>query len=205
MSWIHYLLIYCGVCYIGIICLYAYNRWKRPNRIDGDIKLIIIIILVAPLIPIVMPFGLIVESIINRKENVMRKKREEEEEKRENEIKTKLGLSADENYLCFSRMGGVGIIECSDCGHKEKIVCFTHGAYQCNIGRQCPNCHTFVVEYNESKKYHCFGDAEKDLVCRKCGTIIRKKEESIFKGNDEPLFCPKCHSARLHYHMIYIT
>ena len=89
MSWIHYLLIYCGVCYIGIICLYAYNRWKRPNRIDGDIKLIIIIILVAPLIPIVMPFGLIVESIINRKENVMRKK----EKKRKKKGRTRLKQS----------------------------------------------------------------------------------------------------------------
>ena len=45
----------------------------------------------------------------------------------------------------------------------------------------------------------------KTFVCPKCGTLIRKKEENILKGNNDPLFCPKCHSARLRYDMIYIT
>jgi hypothetical protein len=205
MSWIHYLLIYCGLCYTGIICLYVYNKWKRPDCFGDDIKIIIIIILIAPLIPFILPVGLIAESVINRKKIIMRENRRKEEEKRENEIKSKLGLRADENYLCFSRMGGFGVIRCCDCGYQEKITCFTHGSYSCSIGRQCPHCHAFIVENNSSKKYHTFGDRKEDFVCPRCGVVVSKKDESFLKGNDDPLFCPKCHSARLHYHMIYIT
>jgi predicted RNA-binding Zn-ribbon protein involved in translation (DUF1610 family) len=75
----------------------------------------------------------------------------------------------------------------------------------CEIGRQCPNCHSFVVEHNESQEYHKFGKSEEDFICPKCGAVIRKKEESILKGNDDPLVCPKCQSHRLDYHMSYIT
>ena len=60
-------------------------------------------------------------------------------------------------------------------------------------------------EYNESEHYHTFGKADKDFICKHCGTVVRKKEEDILKGNDDPLFCPKCHSPRLRYHMDYIT
>ena len=124
---------------------------------------------------------------------------------KEQELKKKLGLKADENYLCFSRMGGAGSIECKDCGHKEEIISFIHGDTSCLIGRQCPHCHAFVVEKNESQEYHTFGEATEDLVCPECGTVIRKKNEYFLKGNDDPLFCPKCHSARLIYNMRYIT
>lgn len=127
------------------------------------------------------------------------------EELKENELKAKLGLRPNEDYLCFSRMGGFGTIECVNCGYKEEITSFIHGINSCSIGRQCPNCHAFVIECNESEHFHSFGEAKEDFVCRHCGTVIRKKEEDILKGNDDPLFCPKCHSARLHYHMLYIT
>lgn len=123
----------------------------------------------------------------------------------ENKLKEKLGLRPDEDYLCFSRMGGVGVIRCKDCGHEEEIVCFTHGFMSCHIGRQCPHCHAFAVEYNEGQEYHEFGESTEDFICPECGEVIRKKEENILKGNDDPLFCPKCHSPRLEYVMRYIT
>ena len=120
-------------------------------------------------------------------------------------LKKELGLGPDEDYLCFSRMGGVGIIECKDCGHQEEVVSFVHGVMSCDIGRQCPHCHAFVVEHNEGQAYHEFGKATQDFVCPECGTVIRKKEEDILKGNDDPLFCPKCHSPRLVYDLSYLT
>ena len=202
MNWMCYLLIYCGMCYLVFICIYVYNIWKGKDIIDEEPKVkIMFFLVVPPLLPIMFPVFIISDRISKRKET----KKNREEEQKKNELKAKIGLRADENYMCFSHMGGAGVIKCADCGYEEKITSFTHGSYSCTIGRQCPNCYAFVVEYNESEKYHCFGDAEEDFVCRKCGTIIRKKEEAISKGNDDPLFCPKCHSARLHYHMIYIT
>ena len=122
----------------------------------------------------------------------------------ENKLNDESALEPDEN-LCFSRMGGFGVIKCLDCYHREEIVSFVHGAMSCDIGRQCPYCHAFVVEHNESQEYHKFGEATEDFVCPECGTIIRKKEESILKGNDDPLFCPKCHSHRLQYRIRYLT
>ena len=123
----------------------------------------------------------------------------------ENKLKEKLGLKPDEEYLCFSLMGGAGIIKCEDCGHQEEIISFVHGAMACDIGRQYPHCHAFVVEHNEGQEFHAFGQSTEDFVCPECGTVIRKKEEDILKGNNDPLFCPKCHSARLRYIMSYIT
>ena len=123
----------------------------------------------------------------------------------ENKLKEKLGLKPDEEYLCFSRMGGAGIIKCKDCGHQEEIISFVHGIMSRDIGRQCPHCHAFVVEHNEGQEFHAFGESTEDFVCPECGTVIRTKEEDILKGNNDPLFCPKCHSARLRYIMSYIT
>jgi hypothetical protein len=125
--------------------------------------------LIAPLIPIILLIGLIVIKIDDINKAIKKKQKE-------NEIKSILGLGADEDYLCFSRMGGVVIIKCGDCGYQEKITCFTHGFYSCNTGRQCPNCHAFLVECEE---YHKFGDAEGDFVCSKCGAVVRKKDGHI--------------------------
>ena len=202
MNWMCYLLIYCGMCYLVFICIYVYNMWKGKDIIDEEPKVkIMFFIVVPPLLPILFPVFFISDRISKRKETI----RNREEEQKKNELKAKIGLRPDENYMCFSHMGGAGVIKCADCGYEEKITSFTHGFYSCTIGRQCPNCHAFVYEYNESEKYHTFGKATEDFVCEHCGTTVRKKEESIFKGNDDPLFCPKCHSARLHYHMVYIT
>ena len=127
------------------------------------------------------------------------------QQEKEKDLKNSLGLEPNDPYLCFSRIDGAGVIKCRDCGYEEEIISFTHGMMSCEIGRQCPNCHSFVVEHNESKKYHEFGEAKEDFTCPKCSSVIRKKEESIFKGNDDPLVCPKCQSLRLDYHMSYIT
>ena len=123
----------------------------------------------------------------------------------ENKLKEKLGLRPDEDYLCFSRMGGAGVIMCKDCGYEEEIISFTHGMMSCDIGRQCPHCHAFVVEHNEGQSFHQFGETASDFICPECGAVIRKKEEDFLKGNDDPLFCPKCHSPRLQYLMSFIT
>lgn len=176
--------------------------WKGKDIIDEEPKVkIMFFIVVPPLLPILFPVFFISDRISKRKETI----RNREEEQKKNELKAKIGLRPDENYMCFSHMGGTGIIKCADCGYEEKITSFTHGSYSCTIGRQCPNCYAFVYEYNESEEYHTFGEAKEDFVCKHCGAVVRKKEESIFKGNDDPLFCPKCHSVRLRYRMIYIT
>lgn len=202
MNWMYYLLIYCGICYLVFICIYEYNMWKGKDIIDEEPKVkIMFFLVVPPLLPIMFPVFIISDRISKRKETI----RNREEEQKKNELKAKIGLRPDENYMCFSHMGGAGVIKCADCGYEEKITSFTHGSYSCTIGRQCPNCYAFVYEYNESEEYHTFGEAKEDFVCKHCGAVVRKKEESIFKGNDDPLFCPKCHSARLRYRMIYIT
>jgi DNA-directed RNA polymerase subunit M/transcription elongation factor TFIIS len=179
------------------ICIYVYNRCKGKNIIDEEPKVKNAIILAVPLLPILFP----VVFISKMKEMV----KDREDKQKEKELKASIGLRPDEKYQCFSHMGGVGIIKCGDCGYQERITCFTHGAFSCNIGRQCPKCHAFLVEYNESKEHHTFGDSNVDFVCSKCGTVVRKKEEPILKGNDDPLFCPKCHSARLYYTPMYFT
>lgn len=130
---------------------------------------------------------------------------EMKQQENKNELNNTFDIELNEQYLCFSRMGGAGVIKCRDCGYEEKIISFTHGMMSCSIGRQCPECHSFVVEDNESQEYHVMGKSENDFVCPKCGAVIRKKEEHISKGNDDPLVCPKCQSQRLDYHMSYIT
>jgi predicted RNA-binding Zn-ribbon protein involved in translation (DUF1610 family) len=156
---------------------------------------------VGPFVIAILPF-IVIGYFFNDMFGKIKKRRKLKEERKFN---ASLGLGPDEHYLCFSMMHGAGVIKCADCGYEEKITSFTHGIMSCRIGRQCPNCHAFACEYNESKEYHTFGKAKEDFVCPQCGTIIRKKEESIFKGHNDPLFCPKCHSARLRYHMHYIT
>ena len=98
------------------------------------------------LICIVLPIILIEEAI----QKLFRKRKEKNAEQRENEMKAKLGLPGEE-YETFSRMDGAGVITCRECGHKEKIISFTHGAYSCEIGRQCPHCHAFVPNIMKAK------------------------------------------------------
>lgn len=201
MNWIHYLAFFWIACAVIIISVRYFNFRKRKDAEKTTLKQWLVILLGAPFIILFLPF-IPVGDFVNK---LYLKRKEKKEEEMENNLKASLGLSPDEDYLCFSRMGGAGVIKCGDCGYQEGIISFVHGMMSCDIGRQCPNCHAFAVEHNESQEYHTFGDSEQDFICPKCGSVIRKKEESILKGNDKPLFCPNCHSARLHYHMNYIT
>ena len=101
-------------------------------------------------------------------------------------------------------MGGAGVIECEECGHKEKIVSFLHYWRYSDSGRQCPKCYAFSSEHNVSDNDHSYGKPDSDFLCPHCGTIIRKKDESMTKDDDKPLLCPKCHSHKLVYHCEYI-
>ena len=108
--------------------------------------------------------------------------------------------------LTYQQMGGYGNICCLNCGHIEKgVTSFVHGAMSAEIGRQCPRCGKFFEEHNESQEHHTFGEAKEDCICPECGQLVRKKSDSIFKGNDVPLFCPKCKSYHLKYYMDFIT
>lgn len=112
----------------------------------------------------------------------------------------------NESALTFSKISEHGSITCNDCGAKmEHVAAFTHSFMDAWIGRQCPNCGHFCEEHNVSKEYHVLGDATEDFLCPQCGYLIRKKEESIFKGNNVPLFCPHCKSKNLSYHCEYLT
>ena len=115
------------------------------------------------------------------------------------------GLPVGTRYLTFEHISGAGVVHCEECGHKEQVIGFVHGAYECDFGRQCPQCHTFLVEHNESKQYHTIGPFTEDCLCPKCGALVHTKGEDWDKGHDVPLFCPRCHSHRLRYHMEYIT
>lgn len=198
MTILNYIIAYWAFSLFVTVGIRLYNG-KAKELLQA--KTILLLIVLAPLALPFLPIIFIEEAI--RKQ--LKKRKDRKEEQIENEKKVKLGLHPDEEYVTFQRMGGAGVIICRECGHKERITSFVHGSYSCEIGRQCPHCHAFVTEYNESKKYHVFGEAKDDFVCPNCGKVIRKKEEPILKGNDDPLFCPKCHSARLHYWMEYIT
>ena len=115
-----------------------------------------------------------------------------------------LKLNPGDRYRTF-QMSGAGILKCCSCGYTQELITFLHGEFDAIIGRQCPQCGTFCTEENHSEQYHSFGPSKEDLVCTKCGYTIRKKEESIFKGNANPLFCPKCYSTKLDFHTTMIT
>lgn len=97
----------------------------------------------------------------------------------------------------FSYMGGVGTINCVECGHIVKVLSFTHGfthdwKQEANTtGYQCLACGKFarVSKVN--------GDVEipGEMSC-KCGGKLSR---------DHVLFCPKCKSKKLSYEMEYIT
>lgn len=116
-----------------------------------------------------------------------------------------LKLKPGDAYKTFEAINGVGFLKCCDCGYTQEVVAFLHGACDATIGRQCSQCGEFCTEENHSEKYHCFGPSKDDVVCPKCGYIIKKKEESIFKGRSNPLFCPKCESTKLLFHITMET
>ena len=116
-----------------------------------------------------------------------------------------LAVVKEAKYLTFHSLGGYGIIKCKRCHFSKEIVSFVHGATDATIGRQCPQCGEFCVEHNESQEYHEFGSSDKDFICPNCNYVIRERTENIFKGNQNPLFCPKCHSIDLVYETSYLS
>ena len=123
---------------------------------------------------------------------------EREERKRRDAKCREYGIPEGTYYLSFERISGGGTVYCKDCGYHESIIGFTHGLDECDFGRQCPQCHTFLVE-------HTIGPFTEDSLCPQCGAVVHAKGEDWDKGHDVPLFCPRCHSHRLRYHMEYIT
>lgn len=115
-------------------------------------------------------------------------------------------ITPSDSCITFSSTSGVGTIICKDCGHREdNVISFIHGAMSAKIGRQCPQCGCLCAEYNESPEYHKFGTPTEDFACPSCGYIIHKKDENIFKGNQNPIFCPKCYGTNLSYRTDYLT
>ena len=136
MTWIHYLLIFWFVSVIVVVSVRVYNLRRRNDAKKTTLKQWLIVLVAAPFALLFVP----IIPIGDYFDNLYKKWKEKKEEEEEIRFKATLGLGPDENYLCFSHMGGAGIIKCADCGYEEKITSFTHGSYSCTIGRQCPIC-----------------------------------------------------------------
>lgn len=99
--------------------------------------------------------------------------------------------------LKFSYMGGVGKINCDECGYTVKVLSFTHGFTHdwkkeaSTTGYQCLACGKFA------RVSEVEGDdvTPSEMSC-KCGGQLSR---------DHVLFCPKCKSKKLSYFMDYIT
>lgn len=108
----------------------------------------------------------------------------------ENTLKgNKNPMNSDEDLLYFDKMGGAGKVSCSVCNTSNEVVCFIHNLDSwSNTGFQCQNCGQFHAIENaltnvELENCSCGGNLERD----------------------EPIFCPKCKSNKVTYHMSYIT
>ena len=95
-----------------------------------------------------------------------------------------------ENKLTFSKMGGVGNLNCLDCHHTESILTFMHGfdpelGIRCaTYGFQCQSCGKFhKVSHNERDGFKTIHDCE-------CGGKIE---------NEKAVFCPKCKSHNVEF------
>lgn len=201
MIWWHYFIIIYVFCFLTCVCM-AINLRKNDSEDEWKVKDRIKLLFFGPFVLPVVIFMFGISRITEYQE--ARKIKQKFLAKRQ-ELLAKYGISPDEHYLCFSMMGGVGVIVCEECGHKEEIVSFVHGFCHSVTGRQCPKCYAFSKEQNVSDNDYSYGKSESDFLCPHCGTVIRKKEESMIKDNDKPLFCPKCHSHKLVYHCEYMT
>ena len=194
----------CVVLLVGIQCFFF---WKQKSKRKYSIKFALATLFgapfVIPLAPIVFGIDYIYRQLIGR--NIIKDKYERKERKERDAKCREYGIPVGTYYLSFERISGGGTIYCEDCGHREKVIGFTHGAYECDFGRQCPQCHTFVVEHNASTHYHTIGPFTEDCLCPKCGAVVHGKDEPWDKGKDSPLFCSQCHGYNLEYHMEYIT
>lgn len=204
------ILFYWVGCIVFVFVVQCVFMWMGKRSSKYTLKDIAMLLFVSP---IIIPTTVVVYPVYLIDKYFFEEKRQERQERADREqLRLKraakcreYGIPEDTPYLSFEYIHGAGTIYCKDCGHQEKVIGFVHGAYSCKIGRQCPHCHTFVAEYNESKHYHTIGLFNNDFLCPKCGEVIHRREDSWDKGKDSPLFCPKCHGYRLSYHMEYIT
>ena len=202
MIWWHYMIGYYFLCIVICVCIVLYNKNKEYNKDEWGLKEWIRLFVLGPLVLPIVSFVFGVSRIMEyqdarkMKQKLLAKKRE---------FVAKYGFSSDEHFECFSMMGGTGVIACEECGYKEKIVSFIHGFRHSVTGRQCPKCYAFSKEQNVSDNDYSYGGPESDFLCPHCGTVIRKKDESMTKDDEKPLFCPKCHSHKLVYRCEYLT
>ncbi len=97
-----------------------------------------------------------------------------------------------ENKLTFSKMGGIGNLNCLDCHHSESILTFMHGfdpksGVRCaTYGFQCQSCGKFhKVHHNQRDGFEKINDCE-------CGGKIEK---------EKAVFCSKCKSDNIQFKM----
>ena len=205
-----YILVYWLGCVVLLVCCQCFFSWKQKSKRKFSIKFALATLFGAPiaipLAPIVLGIDYIYRRYIKRDPRMMSADEYEREERKRRDAKCReYGIPEGTYYLSFERISGAGVVCCEECGHKEKVIGFVHGAYECEIGRQCPQCHTFLAEYNRGTHYHRMGLFTEDCLCPQCGAVVHAKGEDWDKGHDVPLFCPRCHSHRLRYHMEYIT
>lgn len=101
----------------------------------------------------------------------------------------------EEGKLYFDKIAGKGNIACKDCDHTEIMTGFMHGLDAKSNkrtgqnGYQCQDC----------GKLHAIFSFEKEKPIIKncdCGGTLQR---------ELPLFCPKCKSTNVMYHLKYIT
>ena len=188
-----------SVAIVLAICIYFYVTEKKEN-VKPWCRMTALILFA--------PVTLVAIIVVGIKA-LLKKDPYREQEKQQRELHKarciEYGPPVGTRYLTFEHISGAGVVYCEECGHKEQVIGFVHGAYECEIGRQCPQCHTFMAEYNRGAHYHTMGLFTEDCLCPKCGAVVHAKGEDWDKGHDVPLFCPRCHSHRLRYHMEYIT
>lgn len=109
-----------------------------------------------------------------------------------------LRISSHYRYLSFSRICSKGVLQCKKCNSSYPIVSRNQLQNITVIGRQCPHCGQICTETIKNEDFHEFSILE-DFKCPSCDYIIRKKGESVFKGDDNPIFCPHCRSVMLTY------
>ena len=78
------------------------------------------------------PVTLVAVIVVAIKE-LLKKDPYREQEKQQRELHKarciEYGLPVGTRYLTFEHISGVGVVHCEECGHKEQVIGFVHGAY----------------------------------------------------------------------------
>ncbi|MCF8237486.1 MAG: hypothetical protein K9I85_04980 [Saprospiraceae bacterium] len=86
----------------------------------------------------------------------------------------------------FQNTSGVGELSCTACGHKERMLSFTHGVSH-QLGFQCTSCQQLTVIEN--------GLSIQTPPCSCGGELSR----------EQPIQCPTCKSEDVTFHALYMT